>query len=44
MAELILSGVSARCMEPNDLGAVVQAVETRKVGTATALHILTIRG
>lgn len=29
MAELILSGVTARCMEPNDLGAVVQAVETR---------------
>lgn len=29
MAELILSGVSARCMEPNALGAVVQAVETR---------------
>lgn len=29
MAELILSGVTARCMEPNDLGAVVQAAETR---------------
>lgn len=29
MAQLTLSGVTARCMEPNDLGAVVQAVETR---------------
>lgn len=29
MAELILSGVTARCMEPNDLGAVVQSASTR---------------